>query len=173
MINCLNQQVRTICQRIFLKYDLAFNICHRPFDSMTFVLGSFMYLQISKFDFNSPIVVKSAHFFKNLIGAQFKVRKGVRLSRVKDITILVPPILQLYCIRVKLQQKACSDHQHYKIYTQGHADRPWILRDKTMGNKLMYNPNDDKQRYPLCRSKSLIDKFEHCKFDFNSFYDIR
>ena len=26
-----------------------------------------------------------------------------------------------------------------------------ILRDKTMGNKLMQIPNDDSQNYPLCK----------------------
>ena len=32
---------------------------------------------------------------------------------------------------------------------------PGIYRDKTMGNKLIFIPSDDKQNKPLCRLKLL------------------
>ena len=41
-----------------------------------------------------------------------------------------------------------------------HAVTPGTFRDKTMDNKLMYIPNDDKQNYPFCGSKLLIEKYE-------------
>ena len=31
-----------------------------------------------------------------------------------------------------------------------------ILRDKTMDDKLIYIPNDDKQEYPICKLKLLF-----------------
>ena len=36
-----------------------------------------------------------------------------------------------------------------------------IQRDKTIGNKLMYIPNEDSQNYPLCRLKLVVETFEH------------
>ena len=34
-----------------------------------------------------------------------------------------------------------------------------ILIDKTMANKLIYNPNDDKQNYSFCRFKLVVETF--------------
>ena len=36
---------------------------------------------------------------------------------------------------------------------------PGILRDKTMYDKFIHTPNYDKQNGPLCRLKSLVEKF--------------
>ena len=30
-----------------------------------------------------------------------------------------------------------------------------------MADKIMYNPNDDKQIYPFCRLKLVVETFEH------------
>ena len=35
-----------------------------------------------------------------------------------------------------------------------------ILRDKTMEDKLIYIPNDDKHNYPFCWLKLLVEKFD-------------
>ena len=43
--------------------------------------------------------------------------------------------------------------ENYTIYNSG------TLRDKTMGDKLMYNPYYDKQNFPLLRLKLLVEKF--------------
>ena len=34
-----------------------------------------------------------------------------------------------------------------------------ILRDKTIANKLMYIPNDDKQNYPFCTLELMVKMF--------------
>ena len=34
--------------------------------------------------------------------------------------------------------------------------KPRIGRDKTMADKLMYIPNDDKQNYPFCRLQLVV-----------------
>ena len=36
-----------------------------------------------------------------------------------------------------------------------------ILMDKTIGDKLMYIPNDDTQNYPFCSLKLLLEMFKH------------
>ena len=36
-----------------------------------------------------------------------------------------------------------------------------ILRDNTMADKMMYNPNDDTQNKPFCRLKFLVKTFGH------------
>ena len=36
------------------------------------------------------------------------------------------------------------------------ANIPGILRDKTMVDKFIYNPNYDKQNHLFCRSKILV-----------------
>ena len=43
------------------------------------------------------------------------------------------------------------------VYTPKEV-KPGILGDKTMGNKLMYIPNDVKQNYTYCRSKAFVKK---------------
>ena len=35
------------------------------------------------------------------------------------------------------------------------------LKDKTMADKLMYISNNDKQNYPLCRLKLVVEKLGH------------
>ena len=42
----------------------------------------------------------------------------------------------------------------------GHTKLVEILRDTTMDDKFMYNPNDDKHNYPYCKLKSLVKKVE-------------
>ena len=49
-------------------------------------------------------------------------------------------------------QQAKSQCQMIKTAYQSH---------KTMADKLMYIPKDDKQNYPICRLKSVIETFEH------------
>ncbi len=44
-----------------------------------------------------------------------------------------------------------------KIYTVFYA---WILRDKTMTDKLMYIPNDGAQNCPFCILKLVVEIFE-------------
>ena len=50
----------------------------------------------------------------------------------------------------------------------GEASIPHVLkvthncnRYKTMNDKLMYISNDDKQNYPFCNLKLLVEKFGH------------
>ena len=45
--------------------------------------------------------------------------------------------------------------------------------DKTMGDKLVYIPSYNKQNYILCRLKSLVEKFGHCKFQPTNQYLIK
>ena len=40
-----------------------------------------------------------------------------------------------------------------------------ILRDKTMDDKLIYFPNDDKQNDSFSGSKSLVEMFKHNYLD--------
>ena len=39
--------------------------------------------------------------------------------------------------------------------------RFFVLRDKTMADKLMYIPNDDTNNYPFCRLKLVVETFEY------------
>ena len=39
--------------------------------------------------------------------------------------------------------------------------RSGILRDKTMDDEFIYIPNDDKQNYPSCRLKLIVEQFGH------------
>ena len=36
-----------------------------------------------------------------------------------------------------------------------------IPRDKTMADKLLYIPNDDKQKYPFSKLQLIVEMFEH------------
>ena len=45
---------------------------------------------------------------------------------------------------------------------------PGILRDKTMHDKYIFNLEDDKQKYPFCRSKLMVEKLEHYFKDQNA-----
>ena len=38
------------------------------------------------------------------------------------------------------------------------------MMDKIAGDKLIYITNNDKQNYPFCRLKVLVEKFGHCYF---------
>ena len=38
------------------------------------------------------------------------------------------------------------------------------MMNKTMCDKLIYITNNDKQNYPFCRLKLLVEKFGHCSF---------
>ena len=40
-----------------------------------------------------------------------------------------------------------------------------IIKDKTMGNKLMYIHNCDKQNFPFNTLKFLVEKFGHYQFE--------
>ena len=44
----------------------------------------------------------------------------------------------------------------------------WIVRNKTMANKLMYIPTDDAQNYPFGRLQLLVEPFEHSTYWTNS-----
>ena len=44
-------------------------------------------------------------------------------------------------------------------YAHVKTEKIEILRDKTMEDKLINNPNDDKPNYPFCRLRLLVEKF--------------
>ena len=95
--------------------------------------------------------------FSNSLGAIHETTPFEEIPKFQHICIVTNfPLMCQFNYKVSRQI-------YIFIYTQTHGNAG-ILRDKTMGNKLIYIPNDNKQiTYHFCKSKFTIEKLKTTK----------